>query len=357
MKDTLNWGLFSKYRTELYGVATIMIMIFHCQIAFTIPGIIYNTIIKNLNYGVDIFLFLSGICLFFSFSKDNNYGTFIKKRCERTLVPYLLIGLFYWIWKYIIADFSILDFLYNASGLSLILIKSGNLLTIGETDIWYVSFIMLMYAVYPLIFNALHKASPKKKNENFAVMIFVAIALTLFIKAYTPDTYTNSEVYITRIPVFLIGCYFGKAVKEKQKFTVRDYILFFIFIPLKLIISFIIKSNDIIFHRYLGIFGAFLICFLVVFALEVLSNIKFIIKPAKKVLTFFGRLSLEIYMIHVMLYNILLYYIPDIRTTDVFKYWQKALIYSGILIVSIILSVIFNKAYDAIVKRMKAKDL
>ncbi len=354
MKENLNWGLFSKYRTELYGAATIMIMIFHSQVAFVLPQIIHNTVIKHLNYGVDIFLLLSGMCLYFSFSKNNHYGSFIKKRCERTLVPYLIIGLFYWIWKYLIADFSILDFLYNASGLSLILVKSGNLLTLGETDIWYVSFIMIMYAVYPVIYNVLYSVTPKKSKDNFAVMVLVAVAVVLFIKAYTPDTYTNSEVFLTRIPVFLIGCYLGKAVKEKQKFKIQDYILFFSYIPLKLIISFVIKSNDMIFHRYLGLFGAFFICFAVVFVLEALSNVKFIIKPAKKVLTFFGTLSLEIYMIHVMLYNVMLYYKPDIRTSDEFAYRDRALIYLAILVISVILSVIFNKAYNAVLKKKKS---
>ncbi|MBQ8210395.1 MAG: acyltransferase [Clostridia bacterium] len=353
MKDKLNWGLLSKYRTELYGVATLMIMVFHCQHFIQFPGIL-NTIGKHLNYGVDIFLLLSGICLYFSFSKDSNYGTFMKKRCERTLVPYLIIGLFFWIWKYIIAEPDILDFLYNASGFSLILLKRENYLVIGEPTIWYVAFIMAMYAIYPIIYNAYFKTTEKRSKQNFAAMLLFAFAISLFIKAYTPASFDEAEISLTRIPVFLMGCYFGKAVKEKQKFRLQDYILFFMCIPLKLIISFIIKSNDIIFHRYLGLFAAFLICFAVVFVLEAVSNIKFIITPVKKVLTFFGTISLEVYIIHVMLYNALLYYIPDIRTTDAFAYWQKALIYVGILVVSTVLSVIFNKAYNAIKSKKKA---
>ena len=354
MKENLNWGLFSKYRTELYGAATIMIMIFHCQNIFSTPGIIYNTIIKNLNYGVDMFLFLSGICLYFSFSKDNNYRSFMKKRCERTLVPYMVIGFFYWAWKFLIAEFSILDFIYNISGLSLILRKEGSYLVFGKATMWYVAFIMLMYALYPFIYKSLFSVDSKKRTYNFSAMMIFSVAITLFIKGYAFDSYDSAEVFLTRIPVFLIGCYFGKTVKEKKKFNIRDYILFFTFIPLKLITSIFINSDDRIFHRYLGLFGSILICFLIVFVLEVVSNIKFITTPAKKVLTFFGNLSLEIYMTHVMLYTVVLFYIPDIKTSDAVAYWQKILIYTGILVLSVILSVIFSKTYNAIIKKYKS---
>lgn len=354
MKENLNWGLFSKYRTEIYGVATIMIMIFHCQVAFTMPAIIYNTIVNNLNYGVDIFLLLSGICLYFSFNKDSNYSSFIKKRCERTLIPYMIIGFFYWVWKYLIAEFSILDFIYNATGLSLFLIKRDNYLVFGKATMWYVAFIMLMYALYPFIYKALFTVSQKKQTANISLMLIFSVGIPLFIKAYTVDSYNIAEVWMTRLPVFLIGCYFGKAVKEKQKFNIRDYILFFMFIPIKLFVSLVIKPDDVIFHRYLGLFGAFLICFLIVFVLEALSNVKFIIKPTKQILSFFGKLSLEIYMTHVMLYTIVLFYIPDLRTTDTIAYRYKILIYIGVLVIATIVSFIFNKVYNAILKNKKA---
>ena len=353
MTDKLNWGLFSKYRTELYGAATIMIMIFHSQIAITLPGIL-SYINKHFNYGVDIFLLLSGICLYFSFSKNNDYGNFIKKRCERTLIPYLIIGFFYWVWRYIFAEFSILDFIYNASGLSLILTKYENYLTLGEPLIWYVAFIMAMYLLYPLIYKVLYITAGKNRIAVFAALLVFSVGITLFLRSYASEAYNNTEVFITRIPVFLIGCYLGKAVKDKQKFRICDYIMFFMFIPAKLFISFILKSNNLMLHRYLGFLGAFIICFVLVFILEAVSNIKFIIIPVKKVLGFFGSLSLEIYIIHVLLYNALLYYIPDIKSSDVFAYREKAGIYLGILIISTILGFIFNKVYNAILSKKKA---
>ena len=72
MKEKLNWGLLSKYRMELFGVAAIMIMIFHCQVLMVLPGW-FSLINAHLNSGVEIFLLLSGMGLYYSFSKNNNY--------------------------------------------------------------------------------------------------------------------------------------------------------------------------------------------------------------------------------------------------------------------------------------------
>ena len=50
MKEKLNWGLLSKYRMELFGVAAIMIMIFHSQVLMVLPGW-FSLINNHLNSG------------------------------------------------------------------------------------------------------------------------------------------------------------------------------------------------------------------------------------------------------------------------------------------------------------------
>ena len=358
MKKNLNWGLLSSYRTELYGIATLMIMIFHCQTIIPVSGI-FNAVNIHLSFGVDVFLLLSGISLYFSYSKDGNYGKFIKKRCERTLLPYLLIALLYWIWKNLIAEFDILEFLYNISGLSLFLVRNDGWLTLGNPKIWYVSFIMLMYAVYPLIYKALFTVPEKRRKINLVLMLSASVIGAVFIRYYTPSTYAATEVEITRIPVFLIGCYLGKKVKENDKFTLSDYILFFSCIPIKLVISLFINpvTDDIVFHRYLGFFASFLICFAAVFVLETVKNIKQISKPLKGLLSFFGKMSLEIYITHVLMYNVVLYYFPTIRNSELYTFSQKIMIYAGILIISIVLSCIFRKITNVIIRtRRKQKN-
>lgn len=357
MKEKLNWGLLSKYRTEIYGIATLMIMVFHCQNLIPVQGFLYG-IFKHLNFGVDIFLIMSGMCLYFSYSKNNDYGLFMKKRCERTLIPYLAIAFFFWLWKDLIFQFELLDFLYNISGLSLFLLRIDNHLALGEPEIWYVGFIMIMYAVYPVIYKSLFSVPEKRRTVNFAVMLIIAVAGTFFIKFYAPAAYDGAEIWLTRLPAFLIGCYLGKAVKEKKPFRLFDYVLFFSFIPVKIIKSTFIDPNvsdKVTFHRYLGVFGAFIILFFIVLLLEFIKKIRILDKVITGVCLFFGNLSLEIYIIHVLIYHALLYVMPDFRTSAIFAFREKVLIYAGILVISVILAVIFNKGIGAVKGIIKAK--
>ena len=300
MKEKLNWGLLSKYRMELFGVAAIMIMIFHSQLVMELPGW-FSLINNHLNSGVEIFLLLSGMGLYYSFSKNNNYKQFLRNRAERTLLPYLLIGFVFLGWKHLFAEFDILEFLFNASGLSLFFRKAGEMLVVKKASFWYVAFVLGLYVIYPVIHNAFYNVTKKKKNINFALFVTLSFILTIFIRLYAPETYAGAETWLTRIPIFLTGCYLGEAIKEKRKFRFYDYILIFMCFPLRVGIALIRPVfNDLILSRYLGIFIAFFICFAVTFVLEML-NCKFI----NKILSFFGKMSLELYMTHGILYLIL----------------------------------------------------
>lgn len=95
----LRWGLLSKYRTELMGIASLWVMLHHNF--FDWPPMLSS--LQNLSsYGslaVDIFLLMSGIGLYFAFEKCPPPLTqFYRKRLSRVLVPYLLLTTPYWLW-------------------------------------------------------------------------------------------------------------------------------------------------------------------------------------------------------------------------------------------------------------------
>lgn len=350
MKESLNWGLLSKYRTELLGVAALMIMVFHCQTLINLP-VWFLTINEHLNSGVEIFLLLSGMGLYYSYSKNNNYSHFLKNRVERTLLPYLLVGLFYWIWRYIFAEFNILDFIFNASGFSLLIRKTGDLLTIGKSAFWYVSFVLGLYVIYPVIHNAFNNISKNKKQKNFVFLVLLSVVLTIFIRFYASETYASAETWLTRIPAFLAGCYLGEAIKEKRKFRIYDYILIFVCIPIRVLIALIRPVfDDIILSRYLGIFIALFVCFAVAFVLELCKC-----NLLNKILAFFGKMSLELYLTHCMIYTVVLYYIPDMRITDAIPVFVKVLSYVLVIAVSVVISFVFSKVFNLLMKKFTAK--
>ena len=59
----------SQKRTQLMGLATLMIIICHASASHVLMPRWMSKLMDLGNYGVDIFLFLSGVGLFYSLSK------------------------------------------------------------------------------------------------------------------------------------------------------------------------------------------------------------------------------------------------------------------------------------------------
>ena len=88
-RDKPNYNLISKYRTVLMGIAIILIMFCHMDVAQTHNDIPSTSLARALHFftvGVDVFLFLSGVGLYYSYTKKKqSYGEFEKKRLVRMI--------------------------------------------------------------------------------------------------------------------------------------------------------------------------------------------------------------------------------------------------------------------------------
>lgn len=79
----LHWGLVSQYRSQLFGFAILWIMCMHSREftpllddAILSQYILYDGIILVGGVGVDIFLFLSGVGLYYAQEKGPTLGQF-----------------------------------------------------------------------------------------------------------------------------------------------------------------------------------------------------------------------------------------------------------------------------------------
>ena len=85
--------LISKYRTVIMGFASLLVLFFHTGMpVFVNIPMLYNIekFIKITGYyGVDIFIFLSGIGVTYSIEK-NNMREFYYKRVKRILIPFFI---------------------------------------------------------------------------------------------------------------------------------------------------------------------------------------------------------------------------------------------------------------------------
>ena len=170
--ELFNWYSFSKYRNQLFGIAIILILIFHSNnyIAYGSSRVI----IDRLNIGVEMFLFLSGMGLYFSYSKKPTYFQFEKKRFLTVGIVYLIASLPFCIWQNIVEHRSFLYFLFDLSSLSY-WFKSEN------SPGWYVSLIFILYLIYPLINRILFgKEQNNKRLFTVTALISVIFIIAIF---------------------------------------------------------------------------------------------------------------------------------------------------------------------------------
>lgn len=90
--------LVSRYRGEIYGFLILWIMLFHGCILDVyffsdVPVLKYAGIfINHGNAGVESFLLLSGISLYYSFQRNRDIGQYVQKRFLKVYLPVLIIG-------------------------------------------------------------------------------------------------------------------------------------------------------------------------------------------------------------------------------------------------------------------------
>ncbi len=290
-----NIELLSKKRREIMGVAIIYVIIFHCygRLSADIGIPLLTPILQNGNIGVEIFLFLSGIGLYFSMSKDESILPFYSRRITRVVVPWLIMSFPYWVLKSLIVDKdSIGGFLMHWSGLSF--------WVDGITTVWYVAFIILLYFAYPFIFRL------QKKNDYFVILTVAAVVvLNTILFFVNADYYSKIEIALTRIPVFLLGSYMGSVLKKKN-WNSKKQAVSIVYIVLMLVLFFIGKyasslseEMSVLFIRY----GEQSVAFLIIICSCLIFN-KLTVKPIVSVFTFMGGITLEAYLLHVFMLNV-----------------------------------------------------
>lgn len=213
MNSKDNWNIFSKNRNAIYGVAIISIMIFHFfeDIANSnlsggglgFLGKLYNTFIGSV--GVEFFVFLSGVGLYFSMSKDSNILHFFQKRIKRILPAYLMVAIPYWI---------VVDLIIMQKGVKMFAFDFGfaTFFTQGTRTFWYVLFIVFAYLIYPFIYKILHV----KWSDwgQLLILLIMALVIQFLPRIVAPVLNLNIEILLGRFLVFFIGCWCGKKVYQ-----------------------------------------------------------------------------------------------------------------------------------------------
>ena len=274
----------SRFRTELMGFAIIWVILFHSEISIPILGNLYR-----IGYGgVDIFFFLSGLGLFFSFSKNQDVTLFYRKRFTRIFPTYIIIVLFSMLF---LGPFRLTQFLVNVSTIGYWINKSY--------FEWYIPSLVLFYVTFPLLFKLINRSI----GLFFSVILFVTVSLMVMKLQF----HLNEKLilFITRIPIFSIGILWGKWTVEKKQFSKLSTRLIIILSLLGLIGT--VLSNKYVPRPILLNYGLFWYPFIVITpglcALISYTLDKLKLPFINKALAFFGTISLELYLLHVKLFE------------------------------------------------------
>lgn len=290
-------GLLNKYRKELMGIAILWITLYHC-IAEPVKalGIPVLRAFLNRGYlGVEIFLFLSGIGLYHSMHKNDAVKPFYLRRCTRTVIPWLILSLPYWIIKTLLLDkMSLRAMLLNWCGASFWLF--------GVKSVWYVAFLLVLYALYPLIFRM------QRKHCGFVQgMIAAAFVLNFVLLAAAPGYYEKTELAFARIPVFLLGSLTGEFLQSEQRHP-KQRVLFTGYLAMMLVLYTVgMLSADYGMNllpeqtaRMLNRLGGQGIALPVAAGFCVLFE-RCRVTALRRTAAFFGGFTLELYLLHVFL--------------------------------------------------------
>ena len=300
----------SQRRTEIMGFACLYVIAFHN--IFDWPRLFHPLeLFCSTGIGVEVFMLLSGVGLYYSYSKTENPHGFYKKRYIRLLVPYTLIALPFFIWNHVLGRGNVfLTFTNIAFPLN------------GAKSTWFIAAISVFYLIYPLIYklqNYETKIAGRTLSDTTVTFLLCSIwfVILLLLKKNTPKFYNNCEIALTRFIVFLLGCWLGKYIKEGIKIPIA---VPFLFISIFFVYTYLFHVEVKIpafwrrmIHVPLAFGGLFLFYYLSVLCDKL---------HLQKIIAFFGKRSLEIYLSHVLLLKIYLYYFGRKRFDrwDLFSY-------------------------------------
>lgn len=213
-EETVFLDSLSTYRSHLMGLAMLYIILFHITFLKVRFGIgLIDFFAGSGNSGVDIFIFLSGLGMIYSLSKNFKLKEFYKKRLLRIYPGYIpLVGLYSLVcMKAGLCSIRLL--LANCAGISFWFSSSPCAFN------WYVPAILLFYLLTPGIFLLLKNGGTRQRNA----VILCVLAILLLIINIDFIKVKRLNVAFSRFPVYILGMLAGFWLLEKRSIRKSEY--------------------------------------------------------------------------------------------------------------------------------------
>jgi peptidoglycan/LPS O-acetylase OafA/YrhL len=275
------------------GVAMLWVIAFHYG-GFHFPVPIIKQLVGIGYGGVDMFLFLSGMGLYFSLSKDHDIYNFYKRRFLRIMPYYVPIVLIFLI---VHQKTSFLTLFY---GITTIGFWVGN-----YAFDWYVPSLLILYLITPFYWLVF------KKEPIIATIIIVLVAIIISFLLMNTEL-SRLLIFTTRIPIYFIGLYVGYCLRKPSCNSTMINALMIIIMFLGMIWLFINLSTYTateLLANGLWWYPFILITLPLLLMLSYLMN--FFKSYNYSCLKFIGQYSLVIYLLHQWILAILKSFFTD----------------------------------------------
>lgn len=247
------------------------------------------------------FLFLSGFGCFYSLVKNSENSVFYKKRFLRLYFPYFIITLPFFIAFLIFQKETILTFIGKIS--TLYFWFEGNFY-----GMWYIAISILLYALVPLVFRFVyHKEQNKFFIGRFLVFLLIAICIPLLLFLLRPEYSKVIGIGINRMWMFFLGLGMAYLSWTNRKIIWYKVIIIALVLACSVYILEHYKQNDFIGVLYLCIQRIIYIPALcIVFSILPPP----LLRPISATLKWFGRYTLELYILHLFIFSLVNIWLP-----------------------------------------------
>lgn len=321
----------SENRTFIMGFAILCIMFCHNTVKWNYiaePWLITSNLAQC---GVDIFLFLSGFGLYYSYSEQGDYLSFVKRRLIKILPTYLII----------ITVWSVFCVVFGGSTVKELLWRYSLISFYVDADLneWFITAIITLYVIFPLVY----KIAQNEKTAFITMLLCWGGAIVIAMSSDNGTLKIINEIFIVRIPTFVLGVVCGRKSKTNSptcfdKLGKGNLCVSTVFVlVLCLAYYYWNKENFWTGVRILYCPLSLLICLLFGY----LGNCN--ICNWEKICSLLGTITLELYLIHEKIL-----YVCDIICKRVFPNQLLGSIVSNVvaLIISVTMSLIFPTVYS-----------
>ena len=161
------------------------------------------------NVGVDIFLFLSGVGLWFSWVKTPDVLRFYRRRLLRIVPTWIVVATAFYLPDYLGArrfSHSIVDLIGDIT-------INWDFWLHDELTFWYVPAIMALYLVAPWYMRLIQSRPVYRWLPLLMVIWCVMVQWVLPIH----HAVGHIEIFWSRVPIFFIGINFGEMVRTRRQ--------------------------------------------------------------------------------------------------------------------------------------------